>query len=140
MAQSELTASELGIYEQWMFVQYALSFFWVSGLVQGFLTHYHRVDPEKRASVAFSAYWTLWGAPGVLAALLLFFRNPLLTALTGHPENPRFSLFLVSLVCNFATFLDDQRQIRQARQDQIKAQADARMRLADNERLLGEDL
>jgi len=41
---------------------------------------------------------------------------------------------------DFATLLDAQRQIRQARQDQIKAQADARMRLADIERLLGEDL
>jgi outer membrane protein TolC len=41
---------------------------------------------------------------------------------------------------DFATLLDAQRQIRQARQDQIKTQAEARMRLADIERLLGEEL
>ncbi len=76
LAQSALTPSEIGIYEQWMFVQYALSFFWVSGLVQGFLTHYHRVDPEKRADFAFSAYGTFWGATGVLVALLCFFGTP----------------------------------------------------------------
>lgn len=41
---------------------------------------------------------------------------------------------------DFATLLDAQRQIRQARQNQIKAQAEAQMRLAEIERLLGEDL
>ena len=41
---------------------------------------------------------------------------------------------------DFATLLDAQRQIRQAKQNQIKAQVDARMRLAEIERLLGDDL
>ncbi|MDD2924928.1 TolC family protein [Rhodoferax sp.] len=41
---------------------------------------------------------------------------------------------------DFATLLDAQRQIRQARLSQIKAQVDAQMRLADIEKLLGEEL
>lgn len=41
---------------------------------------------------------------------------------------------------DFATLLDAQRQIRQARQSQIKAQVEAQMRLAEIEKLLGEDL
>jgi outer membrane protein, heavy metal efflux system len=41
---------------------------------------------------------------------------------------------------DFATLLDAQRQIRQARQSQIKAQAEAQTRLAEIERLLGEEL
>ena len=41
---------------------------------------------------------------------------------------------------DFATLLDAQRQIRKARQDHLKAQVDAQMRLADIERILGEDL
>ena len=41
---------------------------------------------------------------------------------------------------DFATLLDAQRQIRQARQNQIKAQAEAQMRLAEIEKLLGDDL
>jgi cobalt-zinc-cadmium efflux system outer membrane protein len=41
---------------------------------------------------------------------------------------------------DFATLLDAQRQIRQARQTQIKAQAEAQERLANIERLIGEDL
>lgn len=41
---------------------------------------------------------------------------------------------------DFATLLDAQRQIRQTRQSQIKAQAEIQIRLADIERILGEDL
>ena len=41
---------------------------------------------------------------------------------------------------DFATLLDAQRQIRKARQDLLKAEVDAQMRLADIERILGEDL
>jgi len=41
---------------------------------------------------------------------------------------------------DFATLIDAQKQIRQARQNQIKAQAEAQVRLAEIERLLGEDL
>lgn len=41
---------------------------------------------------------------------------------------------------DFATLLDAQRQIRQAKQNHIKAQAEAQVRLAEIERLLGEDL
>ncbi|WP_334157604.1 TolC family protein [Oryzomicrobium sp.] len=41
---------------------------------------------------------------------------------------------------DFATLLDAQRQIRVAKQNQIKAQADGQVRLAEIERLLGEGL
>jgi outer membrane protein TolC len=41
---------------------------------------------------------------------------------------------------DFATLLDAQRQIRKARLDRLKAQVDAQMRLADIERIVGEDL
>ena len=41
---------------------------------------------------------------------------------------------------DFATLLDAQRQIRQAKQNQIKAQAEAQTRLAEIEKLLGEEI
>ena len=41
---------------------------------------------------------------------------------------------------DFATLLDAQRQIRKARQDHLKAQVEAQMRLAEIERIVGEDL
>ena len=41
---------------------------------------------------------------------------------------------------DFATLLEAQRQIRKAKLDRVKAQVEARVRLAEIERLLGEDL
>jgi cobalt-zinc-cadmium efflux system outer membrane protein len=41
---------------------------------------------------------------------------------------------------DFAALLEAQRQIRKARQDIVKAQADQQMRLAELERIVGEDL
>lgn len=41
---------------------------------------------------------------------------------------------------DFATLLDAQRQVRQARQSQLKAQLEAQMRLAEIEKLIGESL
>lgn len=41
---------------------------------------------------------------------------------------------------DFATLLDAQRQIRQARLSQLKSEVDANLQLADIERLIGEDL
>jgi outer membrane protein TolC len=41
---------------------------------------------------------------------------------------------------DFATLLDAQRQVRQAKQAQLKAQLEAQMRLAEIEKLLGEAL
>lgn len=41
---------------------------------------------------------------------------------------------------DFASALDAQKQIRKARQDLVKAQAEQRMRLADIERLIGEEM
>jgi outer membrane protein TolC len=41
---------------------------------------------------------------------------------------------------DFATLLEAQRQIRKAKQDREKANAEAQMRLAEIERLVGEDL
>jgi outer membrane protein TolC len=41
---------------------------------------------------------------------------------------------------DFATLLDAQRQVRQAKQAQLKAQLEAQMRLAEIEKLLGEEL
>jgi outer membrane protein TolC len=41
---------------------------------------------------------------------------------------------------DFATLLDAQRQIRKARMDRLRAQVDAQVRLAEIERIVGEDL
>ena len=52
------------------------------------------------------------------------------SALAGYENNK----------VDFATLLDAQRQILRAKQERLKAQAEAQMRLAEIERIVGEDL
>ena len=68
-------------------------------------------------------------------------------ALTSSSLHPQAELSFNSALAgyengklDFATLLDAQRQIRQAKQSQIKAQFEAQMRLAEIEKLIGEDL
>ena len=66
----------------------------------------------------------------VISSLLPQAELTFTSALAGYENNK----------VDFATLLDAQRQIRQARQGRIKAQAEAQLRLAEIERILGEDL
>ena len=68
-------------------------------------------------------------------------------ALTTHSLLPQAELSFQSALASyengrvdFATLLDAQRQVRQARQSQIRSQADAQLRLAEIERWVGEEL
>jgi outer membrane protein TolC len=68
-------------------------------------------------------------------------------ALAGASLLPQAELTLQSALAgyengkvDFTTLLDAQRQIRRAKQEQLKAQAEAQMRFADIERIVGEDL
>jgi outer membrane protein TolC len=68
-------------------------------------------------------------------------------ALTGTRLLPQAELTLQSALAayengklDFATLLDAQKQIRQLRLAQLKAQVEARMQLAELEKILGEDL
>ena len=72
------------------------------------------------------------GAVGLLAATSLLPQAELTfnAALAGY-ENGKV---------DFATLLDAQRQIRQAKQNQLKAQFETQVRVAEIEKLLGEDL
>jgi len=79
-----------------------------------------------------------------LAAIEVARRNE---ALVASSLLPQAELTLQSALAayengkvDFATLLDAQRQIRQAKQSRIKTQLEAHLRLIEVERLLGEDL
>ena len=81
---------------------------------------------------------------GSLAALDASRRIETITASTLLPQTE--ATFQSALAgyengrVDFATLIDAQRAIRKARQDLIKARADQQARLADIERLIGEQL
>lgn len=105
LAKSLLTPSDIGTYEQLFFVQYAVSFFWITGLIQGLLTFYPRLAPERQASFVITAYLVLLGLSLAVTAGLFLWSRPLLDFLTGKPDLQFFHLFLLHLVLNLPTFL-----------------------------------
>ena len=56
LAKSALSTSEIGEWEQLLFIGYTFSFFWASGLVQGLLTIYPKFEIEKQKALIFNTY------------------------------------------------------------------------------------
>ncbi len=105
LAKSLLPASEIGVYEQLFFVQYAVSFFWITGLIQGLLAFYPRLEESQRRSFLLTAYFVFLGLSAVVAGILFAGSRPILQVLTGKAELAYFSLFLAHLLLNLPTFL-----------------------------------
>lgn len=56
LAKSGISEVEIGNYEMLMFVLFSISFFWVNGITQGFLTLYPRKTDEEQAQIFFSNF------------------------------------------------------------------------------------
>ena len=89
----------------------------------------NQVDADLAENLA-AFEWAQRNEVLIASTLLPQAELSLTSALAGY-ENGRV---------DFATLLEAQRQVRQARQRQLRARADAQMRLAEIERLVGEDL
>ena len=105
LAKSTLSAEQIGVYEQLFFVQYAISFFWVSGLIQALLSFYPGLEPRRQGALIGVVYIVLTALSIFLALILYFGSSPILTFLAGKPILPFFTVFLLQLLINLPTFL-----------------------------------
>ncbi|MEY4134987.1 MAG: hypothetical protein RL386_1337 [Bacteroidota bacterium] len=96
---------EIGIYEQLFFVQYALSFFWVSGLIQALLSMYPRLAPLQQEQFLVAAYLVMLSISILLTGMMYGGSKPLLHFLTGQAELPHYTLFLFQQLLHLPTFL-----------------------------------
>ncbi len=105
LAQFQLSTIQLGYYEQLLFLGYLLTFFWISGLIQGFLSHFPSLSPEKQQRFIFNAFLLF----SVLAAGIFtigYLAKSLLWTTLLHQDNlPYYLLFLTYLCLNFPTCL-----------------------------------
>jgi O-antigen/teichoic acid export membrane protein len=58
-SKSALTKSEIGQYETVLFLAGAVSFFWVNGLIQGFLPTSNNYSGEKKSGALFNVFYLL---------------------------------------------------------------------------------
>lgn len=105
LAKSVLPVEEIGSYEQLFFVQYAVSFFWVSGLLQAFLSLYPPMEPWQKGPFIWTAYLVLALLSIFLFTTMYFGSKPLLQFLVGKPNLPFYTVFLLQLLLHLPTFL-----------------------------------
>lgn len=105
LAKSYLSTEAIGAYEQLLYIGYTISFFWVSGLIQGLLTSYADYDAGRKQDFLFNAYVLFTGIGLVFFVLLWLFDEPALRLFTGKEELRYFRLFLVYILVNMPTYL-----------------------------------
>ena len=105
LAKSVLSNSEIGNYEQLWYIGNTLSFFWVSGLIQGILTFFPGLKENEKKGFFFDSYLTFLLIGGLICILLLIFQRPLTLFFTGQEQLDYFGLFITFVFFNWPTYL-----------------------------------
>jgi len=105
LAQFQLSTLQLGYYEQLLFLGYLLTFFWVSGLIQGLLSHYPSLTPEKQQRFIFNAFLLFSALAAVIFVIGYLGKSFLWTTILHQDNLPYYLLFLSYLCLNFPTCL-----------------------------------
>lgn len=105
LAQLHLPTAELGNYEQLLFLGHVLSFFLVSGLIQGMLSYYPGLSDAEQKRFLFNAALLFFGL-GLAIVAIAWLGRTYLWQFVVHKTHLRFySLFLIYLALNFPSFL-----------------------------------
>lgn len=105
LAQFNLPTALLGNYEQLLFLGNLLTFFWISGLVQGLLSHYPVLSEPDQKRLLFNSFFLLLGLAVGLFLLAYWAKTFLWTSLLQQDNLLYYDLFLVYLCLNFPTHL-----------------------------------
>lgn len=105
LAKSTISTADIGTYEMLNYIGFLTSFFWTSGLMQGMLGLYPRLDIEKQRLFVFNAYLVFSGISLFIFSVLFLSRHWALLALIHQPNLDYFDIFLVFSLVNLPTFL-----------------------------------
>lgn len=100
LAKSPLSLSDIGDYEQYMYLQYACTFFWITGFIQAILSFYPTLDSEKQHVLLRSAYLML-----LALALITALGLALVNRFSEIQSLPWFNLFLWMVGLNTPAYL-----------------------------------
>ncbi len=105
LAKSVLSNSDIGNYEQLWYVGNTLSFFWVSGLIQGILTFFPGLKGKEQQGYFFEAYLSFLMISAGICLLLLVMEGPLVQFFTGQDQLDYYHLFIAFVFFNWPTYL-----------------------------------
>lgn len=107
LAKTDLTVAEIGIYDALLMIGGTFTFFWISGLLDGLLAAFPKVEEEKKRVFLFNVYLLFQGLALIISGLL-FFNQSLLTQVFTNYEGevlPYFSWMCLFWLINIPTYL-----------------------------------
>jgi len=107
LAKTDLTVAEIGIYDALLMIGGTFTFFWISGLLDGLLAAFPKVEEGKKRIFLFNVYLLFQGLALIISGLL-FFNQSLLTQIFTSYEGevlPYFNWMCLFWLINIPTYL-----------------------------------
>ena len=99
LAKSGLATSEIGQYETFLFLAGAVSFFWLNGLIQGFLpSHNEQSISSRKSSVLFNVFYLLTAFSGLAVLFIVLFEHSISGLLLKGSQIPYLNYLLVYIL------------------------------------------
>lgn len=93
--KSGLSTSEIGQYETMLFLAGAISFFWLNGLIQGFLPSFGKNTATRKSSALFNVFYLLLFFSGLTVLFLKLFEHSISGYLLKGPAIPFLNYLLI---------------------------------------------
>jgi Membrane protein involved in the export of O-antigen and teichoic acid len=94
-SKSALTKSEIGQYETVLFISGAVSFFWVNGLIQGFLPSSNKYSGKRKSSDLFNIFYLLLFLSALASLFLLVFEHAISSILLKSSGVPFLKYLII---------------------------------------------
>lgn len=97
-AKSGISTAQIGQYETLLLIAGAVSFFWLNGLIQGFLPLVKKEEVERKSPVLFNVFYLVTGLALLAILFLIVFENSIAGLLLKKQGVPYFKYLLVYIL------------------------------------------
>lgn len=97
-AKSGLSTSQIGEYETFILIAGSVSFFWLNGLIQGFLPLIKKETIESKSPVLFNVFILITGLAILAGLFLMVFEHSISAFLLKKPSVPYLNYLLVYII------------------------------------------
>jgi len=106
LTKTKLSTADIGVYEMLLYLGTTLSFFWVSGLLQGIPSAYAKcTDASAQQRFMTQVFWVFNAFALLVSGGLFVFQDALTPALTGLDALPHLGMYCLFLGFNLPSFI-----------------------------------
>ncbi len=120
LTKSVLSTEEIGSWELVFYIGSSISFFWISGLMQGALARFPRLDQKGKRSFLWNVYMILLGL-AIVSALLLSIGKHLIFGVLGQAQPAFFQQYILYFLLSTPCFILEYLYLLHNRPKQILA-------------------